>query len=173
MTAHGTYTTVDDRPAVLFERRLAHPPHAVWRMVTDPAELQHWFPCEVELESRVGGAMRFVFSPDLTLDGEVLELDEPRRFAFLWGVDVLRFELVPDGDGTLLTMLHVLNEEGDDAAAKTAAGWHVCLDGMERRLAGGAGPAQTGGPTPEWRQRYAEYEQRGFPAGAEVPGLSA
>jgi uncharacterized protein YndB with AHSA1/START domain len=173
MTAHGTYTTVDGRPAVLFERRVAHPPEAVWRMVTDPAELRHWFPCEVELELRVGGRMRFVFSPDYTLDGEVLELDEPRRFAFLWGVDVLRFELAPDGDETLLTMLHVLNEEGEDAVAKTAAGWHVCLDGMEGRLAGGEGVTGNGEPTPEWRQRYDEYVERGLPSGAEVPGLSA
>lgn len=173
MTAHGTYTTVDDRPAVRFERRLAHPPHVVWRMVTDPAELKHWFPCEVEVELRVGGPMRFVFSPDFALDGEVIELDEPRRFAFLWGVDVLRFELAPDGEDTLLTMVHVLNEEGEDAVAKTAAGWHVCLDGMERRLAGDEGMTETGGPTPEWKQRYAEYEERGFPSGAEIPGLSA
>lgn len=173
MTAHGNYTTVDGRPAVRFERRLGHPPQAVWRMLTDPAELGHWFPCEVEFELRVGGPMRFVFSPDFTLDGEVLELDEPHRFAFLWGVDVLRFELVPDGDDTLLTMLHVLNEEGEEAAAKTAAGWHVCLDGMERRLAGGDRVTGTGGPTPEWQQRYAEYEARGFPSGADVPGLSA
>ena len=169
MTPHGIYTTVDGRPALRFERRLAHPPGAVWRMVTDPAELRHWFPCEVELELRVGGPMRFVFSPDLTLDGEVLELDEPRRIAFLWGVDVLRFEIAPDGDETLLTLLHVLNEEGEDAVAKTAAGWHVCLDGMERRLAGEPGAPQTGGRSPEWDARYDEYVARGLPSGAEIP----
>jgi Activator of Hsp90 ATPase homolog 1-like protein len=156
MTAHGTYTTVDGRPAVRFERRLAHPPDAVWRMVTDPAELKHWFPCEVDVELRVGGPMRFVFSPDFALDGEVLELDEPRRFAFLWGEDVLRFDL--------------LHTEGEDAAAKTAAGWHVCLDGMERRLAGDEGVTETGSPTPEWQARYDEYVARGFPSGAEIPG---
>jgi len=170
MTAHGTYTTVDGRPAVRFERRLAHPPAAVWRMVTDPAELQHWFPCEVELELRPGGPMRFTFSPDLVLDGEVVELDEPRRFAFMWGADLLRFELDADGDATRLTMLHVLYEEGEDAAAKTAAGWHVCLDVMERRLAGEEVAPPGGGPTPEWQARYDEYVGRGVPSGAEIPG---
>jgi uncharacterized protein YndB with AHSA1/START domain len=170
MTAHGTYTTVDGRPAVRFERRLGHPPDAVWRMVTDPAELKHWFPCEVELELRVGGPMRFVFSPDFALDGEVLEVDEPRRFAFMWGEDLLRFELAADGDATRLTMLHVLHTEGEDAAAKTAAGWHVCLDGMERRLAGEEGVTETGAPTPAWQARYDEYLARGFPSGAAIPG---
>jgi uncharacterized protein YndB with AHSA1/START domain len=166
MTAHGTYTTVDGRPAVRFERRLGHPPETVWRMVTDPAELKHWFPCEVEVDLRPGGAMRFVFSPDFTIDGEVLELDEPSRFAFLWGADVLRFELAPDGDHTRLTLLHVLYEEGEDAAAKTAAGWHLCLDA----LAGEPVQVATAGPTPEWQARYDEYVARGVPSGAAIPG---
>jgi uncharacterized protein YndB with AHSA1/START domain len=170
MTAHGTYTTVDDRPAVRFERRLAHPPDAVWRMVTDPGELRHWFPCEVELELRLGGAMRFTFSPDYVLDGEVLELDAPRRFAFTWGEDRLHFTLDPDGDHTTLTLLHVLYAEGEDAGAKTAAGWHVCLDVLERRIAGEDTQVDAGGPTPEWQARYDEYVQRGVPSGAEIPG---
>jgi uncharacterized protein YndB with AHSA1/START domain len=169
MTAHGSYTSVDGRPAVRFERRLAHPAGAVWRMVTDPGELRHWFPCEVELELRVGGAMRFTFSPDFALDGEVVELDEPRRFAFTWGADLLRFELDPDEDGTRLTLLHVLYEEGEDAAAKTAAGWHLCLDGMERRLAG-EDVEPPAGRSPEWEARYDEYVARGIPSGAEIPG---
>jgi uncharacterized protein YndB with AHSA1/START domain len=172
MTPHGTYTTVDDRPAVRFERRLAHPPEAVWRMLTDPRELEHWFPCEVEVDLRPGGAMRFVFSPDSTLEGEVLELDEPHRFAFLWGADVLRFELAAEGDHTRLTLLHVLHQEGEDAVAKTAAGWHLCLDGMERRLAGGAGVTETGGPGPEWQARYDEYVAQGMPSGAQIPGAA-
>jgi uncharacterized protein YndB with AHSA1/START domain len=139
-------------------------------MITDPAELRHWFPCEVELELRVGGAMRFTFSPDFVLDGEVLELDEPHHFAFMWGADRLRFELHADGDATRLVLLHVLHEEGAEAAAKTAAGWHLCLDAMGRRLDGEPGMTQTGGPTPEWRARYEEYVARGVPAGAQIPG---
>jgi uncharacterized protein YndB with AHSA1/START domain len=169
MTAHGTYTTLDGRPAVRFERRLAHPPAAVWRMVTEPAELRHWFPCEVEVDLRVGGAMRFTFSPDLTQEGEVVEVDAPRRFAFLWGADLLRFELDADGDDTRLTMVHVLNEEGEEAAAKTVAGWHVCLDDMARRLVGEPRMIEPGKPTPEWQARYDEYVARGVPAGAEIP----
>jgi uncharacterized protein YndB with AHSA1/START domain len=172
MTAHGTYTTVDGRPAVRFERRLDHPPDAVWRMVTEPAELAYWFPCEVELDLRPGGAMRFVFSPDFAIDGEVLELDAPRRFAFHWGADVLRFELEPDGAHTRLTLLHVLYEEGEDAAAKTAAGWHLCLDALADRLDGAETAAETGGPTPAWQARYDEYVAQGFPSGAEIPGAA-
>ena len=59
----------------------------------------------------------------------------------------------------------MLLTEGAEAAARTAAGWHLCLDA----LAGAAGAAPDG-PSPEWRERYAEYIARGFPAGAPVPG---
>ena len=170
MSAHGTYITHDGRPAVRFERRLAHPVDAVWRVVTEPAELARWFPSEVAVDLRPGGAMRFTFAPDAVYDGEVVELDPPHRFAFLWGADLLRFELAPDGDGTRLTMLHVLREEGEDAAAKTAAGWHVCLDALQSRLAGGHDGPAPGGPTPEWREHYDHYVAAGLPAGAAVAG---
>ena len=171
MSAHGTYATIDGEPAVRFERRLPHPVEAVWRTVTEPGELAHWFPSEVEVDLRLGGAMRFTFSPDMVYAGEVVEFDPPRRFAFTWGTDLLRFDLAPDGDGTRLTMLHVLREEGDEAAAKTAAGWHLCLDGLARRLAGEPGVTAPDGPTPEWRARYDEYRDRDVPSGAPVPGL--
>ncbi|HSD78759.1 MAG TPA: SRPBCC family protein [Solirubrobacteraceae bacterium] len=194
MSAHGTYATIDGRPAVRFERRLPHPVDAVWRAVTDPAELEHWFPCAVTVDLRPGGAMRFTFSADLAYDGEVVELDPPHRFAFNWGADLLRFELAADGDGTRLTLVHVLREEGADAAAKTAAGWHLCLDAMARRLAGAPAPAAGepapaahagepapaagetapgahAGPSQDWMARYDEYRAAGLPSGAPVPGL--
>ena len=84
MSAHGTYEETVGRPAVRFVRDLRHPREAVWRMVTDPAELAYWFPCEVELELRPGGPMRFVFDPELSLDGEVLECEPPRRLVQTW-----------------------------------------------------------------------------------------
>jgi hypothetical protein len=44
MTEHGTYETIDGRPAVCFERRLAHPVARVWTAITEPADLAQWFP---------------------------------------------------------------------------------------------------------------------------------
>ena len=81
MSAHGTYEEEDGRPAVRFQRSLRQPVDAVWRVITDPGELGHWFPCAVELELRVGGPMTFTFAPGETQSGEVLELDPPRVFA--------------------------------------------------------------------------------------------
>ena len=171
MSARGTYEETDGRPAVRFVRELRHPRDAVWRMVTDPEELAHWFPCEVQLgEARAGAPMRFVFSPDFAIDGQVLECDPPARFSFRWGEDVLAFTLDERAGGTRLTMVHVLNEEGAPAASKTAAGWHLCLDALGERLDGRTPDvARDGRPTPEWRARYEEYQAAGVPSGAEVP----
>src|SRR4051794_29468206 len=165
---HGTYATIDNRPAVRFERRLAHPIDTVWRTLTEPEELAHWFPATVTVDLRPGGAMSFDFGQGVTLDGEVVELDPPRRFTFTWGTEELRFTLEPEDGGTAcrLSFIHILDEE--NTAARNAAGWHVCLDGLATHLDGGA--AAPGGPTPEWQAHYAEYQRRGFPAGAPIPG---
>src|SRR3954453_11679881 len=124
---HGTYDTVEGRPAVRFERRLAHPVERVWRAVTEPGELAHWFPAGVTVDLRVGGRIAFAFGDD----GEVTELDPPRRFGFTWGEQALRFELEPaeDGSACVLRLTSVLADR--DAAARDAAGWHDCLDRLE------------------------------------------
>ena len=170
LTPYGSYATVDDRPALRFERRLRHSVDAVWRAVTEPAELAHWFPAEVEVDLRVGGRMRFAFSDEVfpPSDGEVTECDPPRRFAFDWGEEHLRFEIEPDGDGSVLRFTHMLSAR--DQASRDAAGWHVCLDRLEERLGGGEPEAPSSEMTPELRDLYGEYERRGLPTGAEMPG---
>jgi uncharacterized protein YndB with AHSA1/START domain len=169
---HGTYETVDGRPALRFERRLDHPVERVWRAVTDPAELRFWFPAAVEVDLRADGPMAFTFDDPAfpRTEGRVLALDEPRRFWFSWGGEELRFDLEPVGEGCRLVFTHLLEQR--DAAARDAAGWHVCLAALEDRLAGR--PAQAPGtePTAEHRALHEEYERRGLPTGAPVPSGS-
>jgi uncharacterized protein YndB with AHSA1/START domain len=171
MSSHGTYTTVGNRPAVRFERRLNHPVDAVWRAVTDPAELAHWFPAAIEVdELKPGARLRFTHADGAAppSDGEILELEPLRRLAFTWGDDRLELALAPDGDdGCRLTFTHVLARR--DQAARDAAGWHVCLDRLATALDGEAPRAPSAGPTSEWREHYAAYQQRGLPTGAPVP----
>ena len=131
-------TVLDDRaqPAVRLQRTIADPPAVVWRALTDRDQLAPWFPCDVIVDGgawEVGAAISFPFPADvidMTLTGEVLEVDEPHRLAFTWGEETLRFELADaDDGGTLLTLI---DELPASAAARNAAGWEVCLD----RLAG-------------------------------------
>jgi uncharacterized protein YndB with AHSA1/START domain len=167
---HGTYEIVDDRSALTFERRLAHSVERVWRAVTEPAELAHWFPSAVSGDLTPGGRLTFAF-PDgemPAMQGEVIELDPPRRLSFTWGDDVLRIELDPDGDACVLHFVVLFDDA--ERASRDAAGWHVCLDRLEERVNGA--PAQSPGsePTADWRGHYEEYQRRGLPAGAPVPG---
>jgi uncharacterized protein YndB with AHSA1/START domain len=155
---YGTYETYEGKPAVRFERVYPHPVERVWRSITVPEELATWFPSTIEGDLREGGALRFSFPDEIVepMDGRVVELDPPRVFAFLWGKDLLRLELAPEGDGTRLTLTQTLEP---DEAARNAAGWHVCLD----KLAG---------EDTDWEPLYEEYQRRGVPAGAEIPGQS-
>jgi len=166
----GTYIDHDGRPAVRFRRRYPHSIEQVWSAVSTPAELIRWFPSSVEFEPREGGTIRFADDPYMEpTTGIVLTYEPPRRLAFTWGGDELHLALdaLPAG-GTELTLINLL--EARDSAARNAAGWHACLQILDRHLAG----ASTDGPhgTPEeWRPVYDAYVADGLPAGAPVPGL--
>ena len=167
---YGTYETIDGKPAVRFERRYPHPVNRVWRAVTEPEQLAHWFPNTVEVDLCEGGHMHFTFPGGEMepIEGAVTTLDPPRRFSFTWGEEHLHIELEPDGDGCRMRFTHVLSTR--EQAARDAAGWHVCLDRLEQLLAGAAGEAPGSEPTDEWGEHYEAYQRRGLPAGAPVPG---
>jgi uncharacterized protein YndB with AHSA1/START domain len=167
---HGTYEEIEGRPALRFERRYPHAVDAVWRAITDPAELEHWFPSAVELEElRAGARITFTFREHAIppMHGEVLELDPPRLVAFTWGDEELRFELESEEGETVLHFTHVLSQR--DAAARDAAGWTVCLNRLGEQLGGGDATAPGSEPTDEWSGYFEEYERRGFPTGAPIP----
>jgi uncharacterized protein YndB with AHSA1/START domain len=146
----ATLLTDRARPAVRLERHLADPPEVVWRALTEREQLRSWFPCDVLLDGgrwRVGAAITFPFQPkviELTLTGEVLEVDEPNALAFTWGEDTLRFELLPEDGGTRLVLI---DELPPGAAARNAAGWEQCLDRL-----------QSLEPAPDsWQPRFEHY----------------
>jgi len=127
---NGTLQTIDGRPALRFERRLAHPIERVWRAVTEPAELACWFvapvPWKPELgETFEGGGAR----------GEITALQEPRLLAWTWGEERYSFELEAADAGCLLVFTHVFDHR--TRAAQTAAGWEAYFSRLDAHLAGG------------------------------------
>ncbi|WP_158893824.1 SRPBCC family protein [Amycolatopsis anabasis] len=174
----ATLDTIAGKPVLRFERRLQHPPSKVWRAVTDPAELKHWFPAAVETELKPGAKMRFVFPDeapiDATSEGEVLEFDPPKVFAFRWMEDVLRFELVPDGGGCLLVFTQSVGGGwiGGLAAGRNAIGWDVCLAGLEAFLADRSfeQPAEWLAPMERYIAKFGldKGEVRSTPEGYEI-----
>ncbi len=175
MNVNVTLTTDDGRNVLHMERHLRHPVEKVWRALTDPSELGHWFPSKVELDLAPGGKVRFLdLSPEYpTMDGEITDLDPPRLIAYTWDADHLRWELHPEGDGCLLTLTHTFDDRY--GAASFASGWTGCLDVLELRLHGEhAGPDTPEGVSPDdlpegmagWADRHERFvEQFGLDQG--------
>jgi uncharacterized protein YndB with AHSA1/START domain len=168
---YANYESVDDRPTLRFERRIAHPVAAVWSAIADPAELAHWFPSDVSGEIRADGHLTFTFAVEHDvppMEGDVTEFDPPHALAFWWGEDHVRFELSPAEEGAQTDLRFTVQLGSVDKAARDSAGWHVCLDRFAAWL-DGAGDEALRGVTEGWRRHYEEYERRGFPATAPIP----
>jgi len=128
-----TLCTEDGRPTLRIERALRHPVAKVWRALTEPSQLNQWFPFEVETALAVGAEMRFVDKRGGPAGiGTITELDPPRLIGYTWAGDHLRWELSPTPGGSLLVLTHTIADRF--GAASFASGWHVCLDGLESVL---------------------------------------
>ena len=131
---------VEDTPQgwrLRFVRLLAHPPARVWRALTEPAELDSWFPTTIDGERAAGAPLTFRFRENQAppFDGNdgrlrdaatagihVGHRPDPHRAGAANGVD----------SETRLTLYDTLDERGK--AARDGAGWHVCLDELEAAL---------------------------------------
>jgi uncharacterized protein YndB with AHSA1/START domain len=134
---YGTVDQLDDgRWQLRFTRTLRHPQSKVWRAVTEPEHLAHWFPTTIEGEREAGAPLRFAFPGGEAppFDGEMLAFEPESVMELRWGPDVIRIELQPLSQGTVLTLLDTLEERGK--AARDGAGWHTCLDALEAALGG-------------------------------------
>ncbi|GGU94836.1 ATPase [Actinomadura cremea] len=123
-----------------FERRLPHPPERVWSALSDPDQQGAWMP-GVRIEPRVGGAVVYDFGAEGRADGEVLAVEPGRRLEHSWTWPdepraIVRWELRPDGDGTVLTLLHRPLRAAP--ARDYCVGWHAMLDALGAVLEGGA-----------------------------------
>jgi uncharacterized protein YndB with AHSA1/START domain len=126
----GTLETIEGRPALRFERRLPHAVERVWRAVSEPAELERWFPAAADWTPAVGETFEAGGAT-----GEVTEVDAPRRLAWTFNGEHYSFELSDDEGSCLLVFRHVFDDRA--RAAQTATGWEAYLSRLEPHLAGG------------------------------------
>jgi len=164
---HGTLEQLDDgRWQLRFTRKLPHPPEKVWRAITEPEHLEHWFPTTIEGERAVGAPLRFAFRSGKlpSFEGEMIAYDPPSALEFKWGEDALRLEVRPDDDGTVLTLLDTLDDRGK--AARDGAGWHVCLDFLAAHLRGEE--TEDTESTTAWEDVHPDYVERFGPEAATI-----
>jgi len=161
VTELGAYRPEGERRSVRFEREYAAPVERVWAAVTDPEQLRLWLAAGgAVLEPRVGGRFEVRMTPDEkeTAWGTVLAFEPPRLLEVEWrfeGEDesVLRIELEPRGEATLLVLDHRLLQAGQ--APGYGSGWHAYLDGLDDLLADRA----VGNWDERFQARLVDYRQ--------------
>ncbi|AMM30755.1 hypothetical protein SA2016_0050 [Sinomonas atrocyanea] len=172
----GQYAEIEGRGLVTFVRSYETGAGDLWEAVATADGLDGWFPSRVALDPDAG-LVSFSGDPNAEpSSGRILDWEPPNRWAFAWGGDLM--ELVVEGTDAAAE-LTLRNWLADSAtAARNAAGWHVCLGELEKRLGGSrsSGPS-AGGPDAgaaedslDWRTLYDGYVAAGLPSGAPIPG---
>jgi uncharacterized protein YndB with AHSA1/START domain len=144
---------------IVREVRIAASPDTVFPYFTDADKLVVWKAVRAELDARPGG----VFRMDVTGRGDIARgeyavIDPPRRVVFTWEWEdrgaatlpvrsVVEVTLSPDGDGTLLRLVH--RGVPQELRRGSAAGWEHYLARLALAAAGhdpGADPWANAAP---------------------------
>lgn len=163
-------TATDPETIQIYRVYIKAPPKAVWEAVTRPEwTVQYGYAPLVDYELWAGGAfrahanegMKALGCPDVISDGEVLEVDPPRRLVQTWRMTMtaemaaeaftrLTYDLEPVRGGvTKLTVTHDVAGapmwaavlRGDQESGGAGGGWNEILSGLKTLL-------ETGQPLP-------------------------
>jgi uncharacterized protein YndB with AHSA1/START domain len=139
-----------DPIVVRVERHIGAPPEEVFDAWLDADAVGRWLFAtpdgvmeKVEIDPRVGGKFLIVERRDgepAEHFGEYLEIDRPRRLVFTFaamrdaGYTRVEIAIVPEGDGSRITLIHEMDAEWADYEARTRQGWTKILDGLADAL---------------------------------------
>jgi uncharacterized protein YndB with AHSA1/START domain len=159
---------------LILVRELRHSPEKVWQALTDPAHLHEWAPFEVDGNMGTAGntvKLTTVGAPKTyVIETKISRAEAPRLLEYDWNGNDMRWELESSGGGTRLTLWATIDRR---YVAMGAAGWHICLDVLDRLLSGTpigrivAGDAMKFGG---WQRLNAEYARQ---FGMESPSWPA
>lgn len=153
---------MNDAPPILVRatRRYPVPPRRVYDAWLDPAQARRFLfatpggeMLRIEIDARVGGGFTVVErreSGDASHYGVYLELDPPHRIVFAFSLegrdpdaDRVSIDIVADGDGCTVTLVHAMAAKWTDYAERTEAGWMHILGSLDAALAAGSNGAST------------------------------
>jgi len=149
---------------LILVRELRHSPEKVWRALTDPAHLREWAPFVADGSLGTAGTavnLTWVGTAQVT-ETRVTRADAPKALEY----NDIRWELEASGGGTRLTLWHNIDRR---FISWGAAGWHICLDVLERLLAGEPIGRMAGAEAMKfagWQRLTAEYATQ---FGVETP----
>jgi uncharacterized protein YndB with AHSA1/START domain len=163
-----------ERWTLVVLRELAHPPEKVWKALTDPEHLRAWAPFDANRNlGAVGNAVLSTVgtSPLHVSETCVTRADAPHTLEYSWGGADVRWELkASSGGGTTLRLFHNIDR---GFISMGAAGWHICLDVLQRMLDGHPIGRIVGPEVMKfsgWQRLNAEYANQ---FGVEPPRRSA
>jgi uncharacterized protein YndB with AHSA1/START domain len=138
---------------IVQELRIDASPETVFAFFTEPDKLTRWLASEATLDPRPGGINLQTHPGDADnprgpyyMRGEFLEVSPPARVVFTWGFEnsdvpvepggsTVEVTLEPDGDGTLLRLVH--RDLPASERPPHDAGWDGMLDRLAIAATGG------------------------------------
>jgi uncharacterized protein YndB with AHSA1/START domain len=138
------------KPSLTVKRRFKAPPAKAFSAWIDPEKIARWFGppgskvAEAKFDARVGGQYVILAvaenGDEFHVSGMVKEIIPNERLVYSWAwrgtpdrVSLVTLTFKPDGDGTLVTLLH---EQFFDESARDrhSQGWNYVLDKLEAIL---------------------------------------
>ncbi len=162
--AHGARVQKDgEKWTLVLVRELHHSPEDVWQALTDPTQLSEWAPFETDTNLGTAGRtakLSWVTTTHVT-ETKVTRAEAPHVLEY----SDMRWELEPHAGGTRLTLWHSIDRR---FIAWGAAGWHICLDVMDRSLTDHPIGRIVGADAMkfEWQRLNVEYAEQ---LGVETP----
>jgi uncharacterized protein YndB with AHSA1/START domain len=141
-----------DAGVVKAEIEIDAPRERVFRSLTDPAELAAWWGSDAmyrtydwTIDLRPGGRWsaraRGADGSEMTVDGEYLEVEPPRRLVYTWrpswddyAVTTVRFDLEMTATGTRVLVTHTGFGDRTTAALGTGEGWRRILEWLAEHV---------------------------------------
>jgi uncharacterized protein YndB with AHSA1/START domain len=133
--------------AIEREMRIDASRETVFEFFTDPAKMVRWKGVTATLDPRPGGLYRVQMNEQAVARGEYVVVDPPNRVVFTWGwegddaptppgTSTVEVTFTPDGDGTLVRLVHTGLPSPESAEAH-GRGWDQYMPRLAIAVAGG------------------------------------
>jgi uncharacterized protein YndB with AHSA1/START domain len=153
-----------ERWTLILVRELRHSPEKVWQALIDPAQLREWAPFDSDASLGTAGTtvkLTTVGAPTrMVSETRVTRADFTKVLEYNWGDFDMRWELDAHGGGTRLTLWTNIDRR---FISMGAAGWHICLDVLDRLLADSPIGRIVGPDAMKfdgWQRLHAEYAKQ-------------
>jgi uncharacterized protein YndB with AHSA1/START domain len=134
-----------DDPVIRVERRVAAPPGAVYRYLTEGDLWARWQGEAADLDAVPGGRFLVRMAAGQVVEGEFVAVEPGTRVVITWGwqghprmpagASTVEFELIPDGSGTIVRLTH--HGLPPEDVPIHAAGWERFLPRLAVAAEGG------------------------------------